>query len=575
MAHCTRHLRTCITTSFFLQYANDNTSQGGEDGIIAEVFRRLDLAEDERSEGSPRVACEIGSWDGKWLSNTYSLLTGYGGKDPWRGILIEADAERSEASKSMYTNLLESQSGPREVPVCCTAMVGIIDSDHGTTLTTILNNINNESPNYCPYNFDLLSIDIDGNDFHIWQHVLECGTYRPKLVIIEFNPSIPNSTSFVQPAQEDMQQGNSLRAITAVLGMKYNYALICTTAFNAFFLSAELLNCTHKDKNEDGENILIFEDFLEFSCYEACSLYETLQAKTGPPKYPIKSSIPDYISILLDNLHAPSMVTELFQTYEGELCLVGPRKLLWHRLAINPQKIQVLSKKQRKFPFAPINTSVNDINSKDGKLLPDSPAKNSSKYGITRGRAQDTIDDQLFELRSVVCSELVRRSGGDEYMNNKDIIVEKVKELIAKCVPVHRYEESAIELAICTLLLVHKVDSDETNFRDTYTFREFLQNLFVKQSDEIVDIDAEISSKWLQRAEQLTSAIIYEKKHLNAAASDVTLTIYKKQCRACKLAGDVVGLWYYANQLLNCGDVQSGEKEMKRLQHMLCSPCVK
>ena len=31
--------------------------------------------------------------------------------------------------------------------------------------------------------------------------------------------------------------------------------------------------------------------------------------------------------------------------------------------------------------------------------------------------------------------------------------------------------------------------SDETNFRDTYTFREFLQNLFVKQSDEIVDIE--------------------------------------------------------------------------------------
>ena len=32
---------------------------------------------------------------------------------------------------------------------------------------------------------------------------------------------------------------------------------------------------------------------------------------------------------------------------------VGVTKLLWHRLSINPQKLQVLKKSERSFPFAP------------------------------------------------------------------------------------------------------------------------------------------------------------------------------------------------------------------------------
>eukprot|EP01034_Spumella_vulgaris_P035098 gene35098-43273_t len=34
------------------------------------------------------------------------------------------------------------------------------------------------------------------------------------------------------------------------------------------------------------------------------------------------------------------MGTEVFQTYDGELKFVGSKKLLWHKLAMNPQKLQ-------------------------------------------------------------------------------------------------------------------------------------------------------------------------------------------------------------------------------------------
>ena len=165
--------------------------------------------------------------------------------------------------------------------------------------------------------------------------------------------------------------------------------LVCVTSFNAFFLRAELL----LSKDRSGRSV--FQDFLDFSTHEAKALYARCLASVPMPVYSGRGScggteagaeaeteagaarhresdrqclrlpapapfelIADYISVLLDSLHAPSMVTEMFQTYEGEICLVGPRKLLWHRLAINPQKMQVLSKSQRKFPFSPTNTST-------------------------------------------------------------------------------------------------------------------------------------------------------------------------------------------------------------------------
>ena len=35
----------------------------------------------------------------------------------------------------------------------------------------------------------LLSIDIDGNDYWLWKHFTRC---QPKIVVIEFNPTIPS-----------------------------------------------------------------------------------------------------------------------------------------------------------------------------------------------------------------------------------------------------------------------------------------------------------------------------------------------------------------------------------------------
>ena len=53
-------------------------SQNGEDGVIDEIFRRLG-----RSSG---WFCEFGAWDGRYGSNSYSLL-----RKGWDGVMIEGD----------------------------------------------------------------------------------------------------------------------------------------------------------------------------------------------------------------------------------------------------------------------------------------------------------------------------------------------------------------------------------------------------------------------------------------------------------------------------------------------------
>mgnify|MGYP005990678903 CR=1 FL=1 len=143
MAHCSRYLRETKHSSPLLRHARDVTSQGGEDGILEELFRRLPMP----SDGFPRSCIEVGSWDGKWLSNTYSFCAVQG----WRGLLIEADAHRSDQAAAMYDALgclrgqTQAQAGETDAQaqtnaargvVCMTALVSIQDTPRDSITST-------------------------------------------------------------------------------------------------------------------------------------------------------------------------------------------------------------------------------------------------------------------------------------------------------------------------------------------------------------------------------------------------------------------------------------------------------
>ena len=97
-----------------------------------------------------------------------------------------------------------------------------------------------------PTEFDLLSIDIDGNDYWVWESL---HVYKPRLVIIEYNSSYPPPQKMVIPYNPSFTWdgtdyfGASLTSL-ALLGTRLGYALLGTDSrgVNAFFIREDLLS---------------------------------------------------------------------------------------------------------------------------------------------------------------------------------------------------------------------------------------------------------------------------------------------------------------------------------------------
>ena len=91
-------------------------------------------------------------------------------------------------------------------------------------------------PHSIPVDFDLLSIDIDGNDYYVWEAI---EAYRPRLVLVEYNPTIANTVYFVQSRDLATNQGASAAALID-LARRKGYELIAVTQHNLLFTAREL-----------------------------------------------------------------------------------------------------------------------------------------------------------------------------------------------------------------------------------------------------------------------------------------------------------------------------------------------
>ncbi|OQS04432.1 hypothetical protein THRCLA_03331 [Thraustotheca clavata] len=269
----------CKVNDWLIRDSFNVTSQGGEDGVLERIFKILNEYEGrESSEG--RWCVEFGAWDGKHLSNTWKLLH----QEKWHGVLIEATKERFDEMQSMYASF------PR---VTCLNQFVTFDSDD--SLEAILKRTN------VPIDLDLISIDIDGADYHIWDSLKQ---YAPKVVVIEFNPTIPNNVVYIQDKDMSIYQGSSLAALIE-LGKAKGYELVSTTTFNGIFVLKELYPLFHIEDNS------------------------------------------------IDKMHDVTMPTEFFQLYDGTLKITGVKKLLWKKQPIHEKDIQIFSAAQRRFPLMP------------------------------------------------------------------------------------------------------------------------------------------------------------------------------------------------------------------------------
>lgn len=142
------------------------TSQCGEDGIIEEIFKRIGTEN--------KICVEFGAYDGKTLSNTWELWHNRG----WSAVLIESDETKF---KKLKENI-------REFPQVM-AFNTIVRPTGTSALDTILSGL------HIPFNLDLISIDIDGDDYYILDNL---NNFRPRVIAIEYNSTIAPELEIVQ-----------------------------------------------------------------------------------------------------------------------------------------------------------------------------------------------------------------------------------------------------------------------------------------------------------------------------------------------------------------------------------------
>ncbi|MBC8241655.1 MAG: hypothetical protein H8E30_14435 [Alphaproteobacteria bacterium] len=221
---------------YLRQYASDVTSQSGEDGILKHIFQII---------GADNEWCvEFGAWDGKEYSNTYTLVAENG----WNGVLIEAQAKRFKELEATYRG--------NDRAILINAFVGFDAEKDSIDYMLAKTDI--------PTNFDLIIIDIDGNDWHVWNSMQR---YRPRVVVIEHNPTVQNDVIFIQELSPEVQQGCSLRALI-MLGKSKGYELICTTNYNAIFVvEEEFSKFGIADNSIDAMHVPLMDGRI-FHCYD-------------------------------------------------------------------------------------------------------------------------------------------------------------------------------------------------------------------------------------------------------------------------------------------------------------------
>ncbi|MFP6560907.1 FkbM family methyltransferase [Paraburkholderia sp. B3] len=187
-------------------------AQGSEEGILSRVMERIAPAH--------RFCVDIGASDGLRNSNTALLLRERG----WQGLLVEASRYRYEKLEANYggaqcVRLRHERVQPDTVDQLL-ATAGV------------------------PQEPDLLSIDIDGNDYWVWRGLQ---AFQPRIVVIEYNPYYTPPERWVMCFNPDHEwdgstyYGASLASLHR-LGQSKGYELVCCDDMgnNAFFVRRDL-----------------------------------------------------------------------------------------------------------------------------------------------------------------------------------------------------------------------------------------------------------------------------------------------------------------------------------------------
>lgn len=198
-----------------LDYEYQVFSQWGEDGIIQFLIDRIEIEN--------KIFVEFGVEDYQQANTRFLLVN-----NNWSGLIIdgsEANISRIKRSHFYWNYNLK-------------AIEAFVTKDN-------INNLLLEQG--LAGEIGLLSIDIDGNDYWVWEaiHII-----NPVIVAVEYNYRLGKDAAVTIPYKEDFERsqahhsmiyfGASLKAL-CLLAKRKGYVLVgcCSNGVNAFFVRAD------------------------------------------------------------------------------------------------------------------------------------------------------------------------------------------------------------------------------------------------------------------------------------------------------------------------------------------------
>jgi hypothetical protein len=184
-------------------------SQNQEDGLLCELFRHIGVTHAR--------FVELGSGSSGGNAALFAAECG------WTGLMVEGDREKAAYAARKF---------PRSTVVCDWIAPDNVDSlieRHGFGGEV-----------------DLFSLDIDGNDYWVWEAVSACS---PRVVVLEYNSMFGPDRAVTIPYEKEFSRrdhrfcyfGASLAALTKLSARKgYRLVAVEPTGVNALFVRNDL-----------------------------------------------------------------------------------------------------------------------------------------------------------------------------------------------------------------------------------------------------------------------------------------------------------------------------------------------
>lgn len=197
-----------------LRYGHKVYSQSDEDGMLQEILSRIG--------SKSNTFVEIGVQNGTESNTTCLLVQG------WTGVWIEGSPKFANSIRKAFRVLLDTGRLVLKESFVTAENINEIVTDLG---------VDRE--------IDVLSIDIDGNDFHVFKAMR---VMNPRVVIIEYNAKFTPPIEWVMKYNPNHiwdhtdYFGASLKSMEKMFSAK-GYALVgCSiSGTNAFFVREDLL----------------------------------------------------------------------------------------------------------------------------------------------------------------------------------------------------------------------------------------------------------------------------------------------------------------------------------------------